>query len=55
MKFSEDILKLAVDEVILKQGDDPVIKEALRQLDEVVKKTGISMYELLSYGPQEVL
>ena len=49
MQFSEDILKLAVDEVILKQGDDPVIKEALRQLDEVVKKTGISMYELLSY------
>ena len=49
MQFSEDIIKLAVDEVILKQGDDPVIKEALRQLDEVVKKTGISMYELLSY------
>lgn len=49
MQFSEDILKLAVDEVILKQGDDPAIKDALRQLDEIVKKTGISMYELLSY------
>jgi len=49
MQFSEDILKFAVDEVILKQGDDPVIKEALRQLDELAKKTGLSMYELLSY------
>ena len=48
MKFNQDILELAIDEVILKQGDDPVIKEALKQLDELAKKTGLSMYELLS-------
>ena len=49
MKFNQDILELAIDEVILKQGDDPVIKEALKQLDELAKKTGLSMYELLSH------
>ena len=42
-----DVVKIAMDEVILKDGDNPIFKEAIKQLDEVAKKTGLSIYELM--------
>ena len=42
-----DVVKMAMDEVILKDGDNPVFKEAIKQLDEVAKMTGLSIYELM--------
>jgi hypothetical protein len=48
MKFNEEVLKEAVDLVILKHSDDPMIKDAIKQLDELARKTGMSMYDLLA-------
>ena len=42
-----DVVKIAMDEVILKDGDNPIFKEAIKQLDEVAKKTCLSIYELM--------
>ena len=42
-----DVVNIAMDEVILKDGDNPIFKEAIKQLDEVAKKTGLSIYELM--------
>ena len=42
-----DVVQIAMDEVILKDGDNPIFKEAIKQLDEVAKKTGLSIYELM--------
>jgi|TARA_B110001454_G_scaffold161494_1_gene150962 hypothetical protein len=42
-----DVVKIAMDEVILKQGDNPIFKEAIKQLDDVAKITGKSIYELM--------
>ena len=42
-----DVVKIAMDEVILKDGDNPIFKDAIIQLDEVAKITGLSIYELM--------